>query len=186
MTSATATTWKADPAHSTTMFAVRNFFGTVSGRCDLAGARVDYDEAGRAAVEATIDAASIATGSEQRDGHLRSEELLNTAAYPTIVFRSTDFELDDTEEKPTGRLAGDLTVRDVTRNVSLRLTLLGRDVFPLNGAEAMVVAGETELSRSDFGVSFNMPWKNRMLMGDKVDVRVELLLLRDGEGASTD
>jgi len=177
-TATTSTTWKADLDHSSVTFIVRNFLGTVSGRCNLLETTVRYDEKIPAAtVDAVIDAASIATGSEQRDGHLRSEELLDTANHPTIAFHAEGLELDQTEDNPTGRLTGRLTVRDNTREVSLRLRFLGRDVFPLNGAPAMVIVGETEISRDDFGVPFNMPWNNKMLISDTVNVRVELLLL---------
>lgn len=184
----TATTmWSADPAHSSVTFSMRNFLGTVSGRCPLTEARVSYDRDTLAArVHAVIDIAGITTGDQGRDGHIRSEDLLDVATHPTMTFTADGLELDGGGENPTGRLDGRLTLRGITKGVSLRLRGLGHDVFPLNGSEAMVVVGETELSRSDFGISFNMPWNSGTLMGDAVAVRVELLLLRDATEAGED
>ncbi|MDR7301976.1 YceI family protein [Haloactinomyces albus] len=173
---ATVASWAADLNHSSVTFRIRNFFGTVSGHFNLKQATVTYDESTPdATVGAIIDAASIDTGSEMRDGHVRGEGFLDTDTYPEITFRSTALRLDPGRE--TGELLGELTAHGVTRAVTLRLQQLGRGYYPLAEAEALVVAGETELDRNEFGVTQNMPWGEKTLLGNEISIRIELLLL---------
>ena len=110
-TTAAATTWAIDPAHSVVELAVKHMmFSTVKGRFANVAGTIVLDEAnlGASSVTAEIDAASIDTGEPQRDGHLRSADFLDVDNFPTITFRSTGVV-------PQGRsrfvLVGDLTIR---------------------------------------------------------------------------
>src|SRR3712207_6041503 len=120
------TVWEIDPKHTLVEFGVKHMmFTTVKGR--FTGVRgtincADEADASRASVEAEIDAASVNTGEEQRDAHLRSAEFLEAERYRTMSFKSTRVERMDTERL---RLIGDLTIRGVTREVVLEATFNG-------------------------------------------------------------
>lgn len=170
------TSWKADLAHSGVTFRIRNFFGTVSGSFDLKEAAVDLDEAAsEATVHAVIDAAGVHTGSSMRDEHIKGEGFLDVDNHPEMTFRGAGLRLDAGGE--SGELAGQLTIHGVTNEVTLKLRQLGRGYYPLADSEALVVEGETEIDRNDFGVTQNMPWGDKTLLGNKLAVRIELLLL---------
>lgn len=111
--------WKINPTHSSATFDVRHMmvswvhgmFGTVTGTLNF-----DPLEVERAAVAVEIDAASIYSGVEQRDGHLKSADFLEVEKYPVITFKSTRVEPDGLDR---ALVHGDLTIRGVTRPVAL-------------------------------------------------------------------
>jgi polyisoprenoid-binding protein YceI len=146
-------TWAIDPAHSSVEFAVKHMMvSTVRGRFRAFEGQIQADEANPAAstVTAAIDVASIDTGVEQRDDHLRSDDFFNAAQYPRILFRSTAVEQRGDEWK----MAGELTIRDVTRPVSLDVEFEGRGPDPYGGERAGFTA-TTKINRKDFGVNWN-------------------------------
>jgi polyisoprenoid-binding protein YceI len=167
----TATRWKIDPGHSTVEFAVKHLMvTTVKGRFRTLDGSFIWDEAHPEAssVTVTIDASSIDTGNAQRDEHLRSGDFFDVERFPTITFRSTQVE-------PLGqdkvRVIGDLTIRDVTREVALDVTLEGRTKSPW-GSEVAGFSAETVIDRKDFGLTWNMPLE---MGGVLVDDRVRLM-----------
>ncbi len=110
-------TWQIDPSHSSVEFSVRHLMvSKVKGRASRFTGEIHVDEVpDRSYVVATVDTASIDTGDERRDEHLRSPEFLDVAHHPTIQFRSTSIV-------PTGdrwHVEGELTIRGVTRGVVL-------------------------------------------------------------------
>src|SRR3989442_5745821 len=122
MTTATQTatsTWTIDPTHSIAEFAVKHLvITTVKGRFrDLEGTlQIDEERPENSSVSASIDVASIDTNVADRDAHLRSDDFFNAEQYPKITFRSTRVErVDDANYK----VHGDLTIRDVTKEVVL-------------------------------------------------------------------
>lgn len=146
-------TWAIDATHSSVEFAVKHMMvSTVRGRFKAFSGEIQADEANPAAssVTAAIDVASIDTGVEQRDDHLRSDDFFNAAQYPQITFRSTAIEQRGDEWK----LAGELTIRDVTRPVSLDVEFEGRGADPWGGERAGFTA-TTKINRKDFGVNWN-------------------------------
>lgn len=171
------TAWSVDTAHSAVNFRVRNYFLNVRGRLAVAGARVLFDEAApeRSSVSVVLHVGTLSTGHPGRDAHVLSAEMLDVARFPAITFESTSIEL---ETPVSGRMTGDLTVRDVTRRVDLDVQLLGRGLHPTVGAEVIDVVATTSVSRRDFGVTFNIPWGGRNLIGDRVDIEIELQAVR--------
>lgn len=167
--------WSIDPKHSLVEFAVRHMrFTTVRGRFNHVEGVIhcqDETHPERAWTEATIDATSIDTGDPERDAHLRSPEFLDVERYPTITFRSTRAErVDDAEF----RLVGDVTIRDVTREVELATVYNGRGVNPW-GQEVAGFTATTQINRKDFGLSWNVALEaGGFLVGDKLDVLVEV------------
>lgn len=158
MTTATAprtavSTWAIDSAHSNVEFAVKHMMvSTVKGRFHGVEGVFAIDEAQpeRSSITASIDAASVDTGVEQRDEHLRSDDFFNAGKYPQFAFQSTRIEKDGGGWK----LTGDLTIRDITRSVVLDVEFDGRGVDAY-GKDRAGFSAETKINRRDFGVHWN-------------------------------
>ena len=161
------TTYRIDPEHTQVQFTVKNFrFRSVKGRCTGTTGTIVLDEEAieRSRVEVEIDASSIDTRNGGRDHHLRASDFLDVARYPVISFRSTRVEQRDEQ-----RLAvtGDLTIRGVSREVSLDVTITRREPFALFTATAT-----TTIARRDFGVGLATP---RLMVGDDLGIRLEVV-----------
>ena len=146
--------WRIDPVHSEVSFTVRHLMiSKVRGRFrTFEGEIVTAADPAASSVTATIDLASVDTGNEMRDNHLRSSDFLDIATHPTMTYRSTGLRQDG----DTVLVDGDLTLRGVTRPVTLRLEPLGFGPDTEGGTRAGFSA-TAEINRSDFGVSFNGP-----------------------------
>ena len=173
------TVWEIDPKHTLVEFSVRHMmFTTVKGRfTGISGTIHCADEAdpSRSSVEAEIDAASITTGDEQRDAHLRSADFLDTEKYPKITFKSTGVEARDQEEL---RLVGALTVHGTTREVTLEMTFNGRGKNP-SGQEVAGFTAQTTVNRKDFGLTWNAALESGgLLVGDKLEIMTEVQAIR--------
>jgi polyisoprenoid-binding protein YceI len=174
-TTAPTTTWTIDAAHSTVEFSAKHMMiTTVRGRIpDVRGTiTLDEREPARSTVEVTLDAASIDTRSEQRDGHLRSADFLDVERFPTITFRSRRVEGARAEEGTSFRVVGDLTIRDVTREVTLDATFDGRGRDPWGG-ERVSFSATTRIDRRDFGLTWNAALETGGVLVSN-DVRLQL------------
>jgi polyisoprenoid-binding protein YceI len=167
-----AGTWSIDTSHSEVSFSVRHLmvakvrgtFETFEGTITIA------EDPLASSVEASIDLASINTRDEQRDGHLRSPDFFETETYPTMTFRSTSVTPDGSDFK----VVGDLTLKGTTRQVELDLEFNGVHPDPWGGTRAGFSA-ETEISRKDFGVDFEVPMDGPgVVVGDKIKVMLEI------------
>jgi polyisoprenoid-binding protein YceI len=167
-------TWDIDPVHSEVSFVVRHMVvSKVRGRFDrFEGTIVTAEDPAQSSVEATIDAGSINTNQEQRDAHVCSADFLDVDNHPQITFRS--FVV-----RPAGDrflVDGDLTIRGVTRTVTLELEVNGFTPDPYGGTRAGFTA-TTEINRQDFEVSYNGPIPgadNAMVLSDKVTLNIEV------------
>jgi polyisoprenoid-binding protein YceI len=171
-----ATIWEIDPAHSLIEFSVKHMmFTTVRGRFKkLRGTILCPDESDptKASVEAEIDAASVDTGDESRDAHLRGADFLDVQNYPNITFKSTHIERARAQD--TFRVHGDLTVRGTTREVVLDTSYNGRGKNPF-GKEVAGFTAETTLNRREFGLNWNAALESGgLLVGDNVNVLIEV------------
>jgi polyisoprenoid-binding protein YceI len=168
------TTWTIDPVHSTVEFAVKHMMvSTTRGRfTGVTGTIVlDEDDLTRSHAEVEIDAATVDTRDERRDGHLRSADFLEVETYPTITFKSARVRLEGTER---ARVFGDLTIRGVTREVVLDTELNGRNKSPW-GAEVIGFTATTKISRKDFGLSYNPVLETGgFVVGDEVKIQLEI------------
>jgi len=167
----TTGTWVAEPAHSEVGFTVRHLGLTkVRGRFDRFTATVEVAEPLTASsVRATIDLSSVDTNNADRDKHLASSDFFNAETHPEMTFVSTAVT-DDT-------LVGDLTVNGVTKSVELDLEFHGV-VVDGYGVTRAGFSAAGRISRSDFGIDFNMPvGMDGMLIGDKVDIALEIQLV---------
>ncbi len=171
---AAAMEFTADKAHSSVEFKVTHL--AIS---KVRGEFKDFDagftfEPGRPelwSVEATIDAASIDTGNERRDDHLRSADFLDVEQYPTITFRSTGVEMD--EDGSRGRLMGDLTIRGVTRPVTMDLEFAGMVDFM--GTTKAGFEASTTIDRKDYGLTWNKALETGgLVVGDEVEISIHI------------
>jgi polyisoprenoid-binding protein YceI len=167
-----AGTWTIDPVHSEVGFSVRHMmvskvrgrFATFSGKLVTAANPLD------SSVTAEIDLASIITGSEQRDQHIRSADFFEVETYPTMTYRSTGIRQDGGDYV----IDGELTLKGVTKSVPLTLELNGFGPDPFGGTRAGFTA-TGELSRSEFNVSFNAPMANGgAVVADKISLSLEI------------
>jgi len=172
------TTWTLDKSHSNVDFSVKHLMiSTVRGHFRDFDATIELDEANpeSSTVSATVKTASIDTGEEQRDTHLRSDDFFNAEKYPEMKFRSTRIErLDETRF----RLTGDLTIRDVTREVVLDGAYEGRITDPW-GNDRIAFSAERSISRNDFGVRWNQALETGgVVVGDKVKLTLRVEAVR--------
>lgn len=175
--------WHIDPAHSEILFSVRHMMiSTVRGKFSSFSGTVDADDQNPVAaqVKVEIQAASIDTGNEQRDTHLRSPDFLNAEQYPTITFASTNIEQVD---KQHGRLHGDLTIRDVTKPVVLDVEYAGMAKSPW-GTTSAGFSAETKINRKDWDLNWNVALETGgWLVSDEIKVSIEIELVRQEEQA---
>ena len=172
------TTWKVDPNHSKVRFSVSHLVvSEVDGNFKVFNGSFTTEGTDFTNAKAlfTIDANSINTENEDRDAHLKSEDFFFTEKYPEISFTSTSFT--KTGEN-TYQLKGDLTMRGVTKPVTLNATFGGTIEDPWGGTRAgMKVTGT--LNRMDYGIAFNGKTKHGALMvGNTIDIEVKLELIK--------
>lgn len=168
-------TWTVDPSHSTVGFVARHLMITkVRGRfTDFSGSLEITPDPLQSHVEATVNLASISTGDEGRDAHLRGADFFDVpddGESPTMTFRSTGIKDDDGEYT----LFGDLTIAGVTRQVEFSLEFEGVSPDPWGGTRAAFTA-VTEINRKDFGLEWNVALETGgVLVSDKVKVELEI------------
>lgn len=173
--------WFFEPGHTAAEFRVRHMMVTwVRGHFkDIHGTLdADLESPTSATVEATIDARGLWTGEAARDEHLKSADFLDVERFPTITFRGSDLLLVGGND---ARLRGELTIRGVTRPVTLEVRLLGRWETPWweDGVDkgpktrAGFVA-KTRINRHDFGISWNSVLdRGGVVVGDEVDITLD-------------
>ncbi|OLT04926.1 hypothetical protein BJF90_20930 [Pseudonocardia sp. CNS-004] len=167
-----AGTWDIDASHSDVSFSVRHMMvSKVRGRFGaFSGEIVTGETLADSTVTATIDATSIDTNNEQRDGHIRSADFFDVEAHPQWTFRSTGVRTDG------GDLVvdGELTLKGVTRPVSLELEVngFGKDAW---GGTRAGFSASTTIDRNDFGVDIKMPLDGGgVVVSDKVQINLEI------------
>jgi polyisoprenoid-binding protein YceI len=174
-------TWTADPMHSIAEFAVKHFVvTTVKGRFRDLEATLHLDEADpeNSWAEAKIAVASVDTNVEIRDNDLRSDNFFSADRFPYITFRSTKVERLDEERF---RLTGDLTIRDVTKEVVLDGEYEGQIDSPYGDRRAGFTA-TTEINRSDFGMRWNQVIESGgVTVADKVKITIHIEAIRQKE-----
>ncbi len=173
-TTATALrTFAIDKTHSEAAFQVRHLITKVRGRfADFAGSiQFDADQPARSAVSFVIQAASIDTNTPDRDAHLRSDDFFAVETHPTITFTSTGITAAGGSDY---KVAGNLTMRGVTKGIVIPVTFLGTAVDPW-GNEKLAFEGEVTVNRKDYGLTWNAALEaGGFLVGD--DVKISLTI----------
>lgn len=181
---ATMSTWTADPMHSIAEFAVKHLVvTTVKGRFRDFEATLYIDEANpeNSRVEAKIAVASVDTNVEARDADLRSDNFFSADQFPYITFRSTRIERLDEERF---RVAGDLTIRDVTKQIVLDGEYEGQIDDPYGNRRAGFTA-TTQISRKEFGIRWNQLIESGgAVVGDNVKITLHIEAIRKKEEAA--
>jgi polyisoprenoid-binding protein YceI len=172
--------WEIDPGHADVSFTGRHFMVTkVRGRfTDVRGTVTIGDRMADSHVEVVIGMASVTSGSETRDEHLRSPDLFDVEQYPHARFRSTRTEWSGTH----GKVHGELTIHGVTRPVILDVSFEGQVRDPWGGDRAMFSA-TTTVNREDFGITWNVPLETGGLLVSKdvtLSIDVETVLRAAG------
>ena len=164
--------WQIDPGHTELAFIGRHFMLTkVRGRfTGVSGAIKVAEDPGESTAEVTIDMASVESGSQARDEHLRSADFFDTAHHPTATFTGRAAGWHGSQ----GLLAGELTIRGVTRPVTLAAEYLGHAADPWGGHRAVFTASGT-LNREDWGLTWNMPLNGGGLLVSR-EIRIEIEL----------
>jgi polyisoprenoid-binding protein YceI len=169
--------WKADPAHSSVGFevkhmmisTVRGHFGSFDGTLDAA------EDPEQSHAYGWVDVASIDTGSPDRDAHLRSPDFFDAERYPRMTFDSTRIQ---SVEGGKYRVWGNLTIKDVTREVEVEATIEGVGEDPW-GIERVGVAVRGTIDRTDFGLTWQQPLgSGGLLVGEDVKVLVDVSAVR--------
>ena len=171
------TTWQIDAAHSSVEFAVKHMmFTTVRGRFKDVKGTIEADEQNPDASIVTVEiaAASIDTGSPDRDAHLRSADFLDVENHPTITFRSKRVEGAMKQEGDQFRVVGDLTIRGTTMEVVLDATYEGTGKDPWGGTRAGARA-TGKIDRRDWGLKWNQALETGgILVANEVRLEVEV------------
>jgi polyisoprenoid-binding protein YceI len=174
--------WYIDNTHSSVEFSVRHMgIAWVRGRFLKFEGTADFDpqnlEAGL--VEVKIDASSISTGNEKRDDHLRSPDFFDVQNHPLITFKSMKVN----KAGKNYRVSGDLTMRGVTKPVTLEVEFFGVREIPSGDGKSEMRAGlsaKTVLNRHDFGVNWDAPaGEGASMAGEEVEVTINIELVKE-------
>ncbi|MFN2519839.1 MAG: YceI family protein [Candidatus Limnocylindria bacterium] len=175
------TTWYIDPSHSAVTFRVKHMMiSTVRGKFGAVRGTVEFDpeQPASAKVFAAIDARTIDTNDARRDGHLASADFFDTQKHPEIVFKSTAVE---PRGHDTFSVTGDLTIRGTTYPVSFDATLHGI-TDDIQGGKRLGAAGTLTIERSRWGLVWNQPIANGVLVSDTVNVDLDLAAVDEATG----
>jgi polyisoprenoid-binding protein YceI len=170
MALAQTSTWTSDPNHSEVDFSITHMaISNVHGRFGNVAAKIAYNEADitKSSVTATIDAATVDTGVDPRNTHLKSPDFFDVATFPTITFTSTSVAKDGNNLA----INGNLTLHGVTKPVVLRAEGPAGPVSGMDHKQHAGFSATTTISRSAFGIGSKFP---AAMVGDEVKLTIEL------------
>jgi len=176
--------WEIDPSHSAVTFSVKHMmFSTVRGQFNVLSGHLNIDEQHpeNSWVEAQVDASSVDTRDEKRDGHLKSPDFFDTQKYPTITFKSTKIENTGGNEY---KVYGDFSMHGVTKPVVFKAEYNGQGKNPWG----MLVAGlsaKTKINRKEWNLGWNQALETGgLLVGEDVTIQIDLETIYKGEETS--
>jgi polyisoprenoid-binding protein YceI len=170
-------TWVIDKSHSSLDFVAKHLMVTkVRGSFgEFSGTVVIGDTPEQSSAEAVIQAASLTTGDEKRDGHLHSPDFLDVENHPELTFKTTGIESHGDGE---GTVTGDLTIKGITRLVTLKATFEGLAQDPWGGERAAFSA-VAEINREDWGMTWNQALEaGGVLVSKKVKLEIDVQAVR--------
>ena len=178
-TLAAAATWQIDPAHANVEFKVRHLMvAWVKGAFPEVAGSVEFDEAApnEAKVNVTIGTASIDTNNTKRDEHLRSPDFFDVANFPQMTFVSKRVTANG---GTVSQVVGDLTIRGVTREVTLSIDELTPAIKDPWGNQRRGATASTEVNRKDFGLTWNKAIEaGGVAVGDEVKITLDVELIK--------
>lgn len=165
-------TWVLDPAHTEIGFVARHAMVTkVRGNFEEFEGSAVVDQANPAAsvVKAVIKTASVNTGNADRDGHVRGDDFFAVEQFPEMTFESTSFDIHG----QTGTVTGDLTLKGVTKPVTLDVEIFGVEEDPF-GNTRIGFEATTKINRKDFGVDFQAPLgSGGVLVSEQITIQID-------------
>ena len=169
--------WAIDPEHSAVSFSVRHMMiSTVRGRFDDVEGWFRLGPPERVTGRVRIGTASISTGNQERDEHLRTNEFLDVAAHPDITFEPDEVQILSERE---ARVAGELTIKAITRRVELTAAFNGFAPNDPWGKERVSLTLTGAIDRKDFGVAWNRALETGgVLIGDEIKLELEVAATR--------
>lgn len=170
-------TYTLDPDHTTIGFVVRHAMVTKSRGSfqDFAGTFTVADNPADSTAEVTIQTNSVATGNADRDAHVKSEDFFAADKYPEMTFKATAFDVDDAGE---GTVTGDLTIKGVTKPVTLKVEDTAVSVDPM-GSTRLGFEATAKINRTDFGIDFNAPLKTGgVILSEEVKIELEVAAIK--------
>lgn len=177
----TTQTWQIDSAHSGIHFSVRHLvIAKVRGQFSrwTGALTVPDGDFSQASVDVTIDATSIETGVADRDAHLQSADFFDVEKFPELTFRSRRIEPKGGDRSNHFALIGDLTIRGISREVTLDVESAGQTKDPWGNVRAGF-AGKTAVDRKEFGLTWNQVLEaGGVMVGDKVEIEIEIEAVR--------
>ncbi len=174
--------YQIDPQHAGAHFKVRHMMiSNVKGEFSHVTGSVEFDPSNPAAcqVEASIDAATVSTREPDRDKHLKSADFLNVNRYPAITFRSTKVV---SAGKDAYEVAGELTIRGVTCEVTLHVDSVTPEIKDSDGLLRRGASAATRIERKDFGLTWNAVLESGgFVVGDEVEITIDVELVRKAD-----
>lgn len=173
--------WTIDPAHSEINFTVRHMMiSNVRGQFQKFSGSVEFDEANpaKSTVDVQIEAASVNTKDEKRDGHLRSPDFFDAENYPYLTFKSKRVDVKDATHAV---LYGDLTIRNVTKEIALDVEFNGQAKSPWGTTSAGFTA-KTQIKRKNWDLNWNVALETGgWLVSDDINISIELEIVKQPE-----
>ena len=177
---AQAVSWRIDPLHSSAQFSVRHMMiSRVRGQFGGVNGTMTYDSKNPAAssVEATIDCATVNTGTPKRDADLKTAEFFDVKRYPVMKFKSRKVAIAGPDKL---RVTGDLTINAITRQVVLEVDGPTAPVRDTEGRAKIGVSGLAKISRKEFGILYNPIMETGgVAVSDEVTIDLEIELIRN-------
>ena len=170
---AETTTWKIDPAHTDSSFAVKHLVvSTVRGHFGKTTGTIALDEADltKSSVQATVDTTTIDTRVADRDADLKSANFFDVAKYPEMTFKST--KVDKAGEGKL-KVTGDLTIKGTTRPVTFDVTY-SQPVKGMKGEKRLGFSATTRINRREFGLNYSKAIEAGPVVGDNVDLTLDV------------
>jgi polyisoprenoid-binding protein YceI len=173
-----AGTWTIDPSHASFEFVARHLMARVRGRFSgVSGVAEIAEDPEASTLEIEIDATTVDTRDPNRDAHLRSSDFFGVEAHPTIAFRSTAVRPGASETE--WKVDGELTIRGVTRPVTVDVEFLGAGIDPWGNQRIGFSGVVPEVDREDWGLTWNTPLETGgFLLARTVRLEIEAELIR--------
>jgi polyisoprenoid-binding protein YceI len=170
--------WEIDPSHASFEFVARHLMARVRGRfAGVSGVAHVAERPGDSTLEVEIDASTVDTKDANRDAHLRSNDFFGTEEHPAISFRSTGVRPGDGES--TWLVDGELTIRGVTRPITVDTEFLGAAIDPWGNKRIGFSGVVPEVNREDWGLTWNTPLETGgFLLSRSVRLEIEAELVK--------
>ncbi len=166
-----AGTWKLDPTHSQLGFSIRHLgISNVRGLFPTVDGTVEVASDGTSKIDVEVELASVQSGNQYRDEHLQAEPFFDTANHPKLTFSATKVEVTGDN---VGKIHGDLTIRGITKPVTLDATFNGTGESPMDQSFRAGFHAVGSINRTDFGVSYGVP-----MVSDEVQLSIDVQLVK--------